>query len=176
MGPKAKSFARRTSAAKITSTVEASSTTGDRARRRRHAPAEVASRIADASREALESALERHKGRGVPIATMLREGVAWEEINRVADEIDADLVVLGTHGRKGLARALLGSTAEKMLRSAHHPVATIHEGSDLRSPRAPHRIRCEMRSRLRAEVHDAALLARRHQGRHQAIVYGAFAR
>src|ERR1700678_1661050 len=72
------------------------------------APAEVASRLADASRKALDSAIERHKDRGVPIAAVLRQGVAWEEINRVADEIDADLVVLGTHGRTGLARAFLG--------------------------------------------------------------------
>jgi len=90
------------------------------------APAEVASRIADASRKALDSALERHKDRGVRIAIVLRQGVAWQEINRVADEIDADLVVLGTHGRTGLARTLLGSTAEKVVRSAHHAVATIH--------------------------------------------------
>ena len=89
------------------------------------APAEVASRLADASRKALDQTLERRKDSGVPIAALLREGVAWEEINRVADEIDADLVVVGTHGRKGLARALLGSTAEKVVRSAHHPVATI---------------------------------------------------
>jgi nucleotide-binding universal stress UspA family protein len=90
------------------------------------APAEVASRIADASRKALDKTLERRKESGVPIAALLREGVAWEAINRVADEINADLVVLGTHGRKGLARTLLGSTAEKVVRSAHHPVATIH--------------------------------------------------
>jgi len=90
------------------------------------APADIAARIADASRNALDRTLERHKDRGVPISAVLREGVAWEEINHVADEIDADLVVLGTHGRKGLARALLGSTAEKVVRSAHHAVATIH--------------------------------------------------
>jgi nucleotide-binding universal stress UspA family protein len=90
------------------------------------ASAEIASRIADASRLALDKTIERHRDCGVPIAAVLREGAPWEEINRVADEIRADLVVLGTHGRKGIVRALLGSTAEKVVRSAHRAVATIH--------------------------------------------------
>jgi len=87
--------------------------------------AEMEVRLADASREALGKTLDRHKDCGVPIDAVLREGVAWEQINRVADEIDADLVVIGTHGRRGIARALLGSTAEKVVRSGHHAVATI---------------------------------------------------
>lgn len=90
------------------------------------ATAEVASRIADASRSALEGTVEKHRGRGVPIESVLREGVAWEEIEAVADEIDADLIVIGTHGRRGLARALLGSVAENVVRTAHRPVLTIH--------------------------------------------------
>jgi nucleotide-binding universal stress UspA family protein len=90
------------------------------------ASAEMATRLADASRQALDKTLDRHKGSGVPITAVLRTGVPWEEINQVADEIHADLVVIGTHGRKGIARALLGSTAEKVVRSNHHAVATIH--------------------------------------------------
>jgi nucleotide-binding universal stress UspA family protein len=90
------------------------------------ASAEMATRIADASRRALDKTLERHKSSGVPITAVLRAGVPWEEINHVADEIHADLVVMGTHGRKGIARALLGSTAEKVVRSNHHAVTTIH--------------------------------------------------
>jgi nucleotide-binding universal stress UspA family protein len=89
------------------------------------ATAEMAERLADASREALEATVERHRGRGVPLEAVLHEGVPWEEINRVADALDADLVVMGTHGRKGIARALLGSVTEKVVRSAHRAVATI---------------------------------------------------
>jgi nucleotide-binding universal stress UspA family protein len=89
------------------------------------ATVEVASRIAEASREALESSISRHRGRGVPLEAILREGAAWQEINNVADEIHADLVVIGTHGRKGLARALLGSVAEKVVRHGNHPVVMI---------------------------------------------------
>lgn len=93
------------------------------------ATADVASRIADAARGGLDAAAERHQGRGVPIDTVLREGAAPEEINRLAHELDADLVVVGTHGRKGLVRAILGSVAESVVRTASRPVATV---------RAPH--------------------------------------
>jgi nucleotide-binding universal stress UspA family protein len=86
---------------------------------------EIATRIADASRAALESTVEQRRGRGVPLDSVLREGVAWEEINAVADQMDADLVVIGTHGRRGLARALLGSVAENVIRTAHRPIVTI---------------------------------------------------
>ena len=90
------------------------------------ATAEVAGRIADASRAALDRTVETHRGRGVPLDALLREGVAWEEIDSVADELDADMIVIGTHGRRGLARALLGSVAENVVRTAHRPVLTIH--------------------------------------------------
>jgi nucleotide-binding universal stress UspA family protein len=86
---------------------------------------EVATRIADASRAALDATAEKRRSGPVAIDTLLREGVAWEAINAVADEIDADFVVIGTHGRRGLARALLGSVAENVVRTAHRPVVTI---------------------------------------------------
>jgi nucleotide-binding universal stress UspA family protein len=90
------------------------------------ATADIATRIADASRLALEGAVAKRAGGAVPVDGILRDGVAWEEINRVAEDIDADLVVMGTHGRRGLARALLGSVAEKVVRTAHRPVLLIH--------------------------------------------------
>jgi nucleotide-binding universal stress UspA family protein len=90
------------------------------------ATADIASRIADASRAALNSAVAKRQGAKVKVDGILCDGVAWEEINRVADEIDADLVVIGTHGRRGLARALLGSVAENVVRTAKRPILTIH--------------------------------------------------
>ena len=88
---------------------------------------DIASRIADASRAALDAAVKRVTGRGVPLESVLREGIAWEEINAVAESIDADLIVIGTHGRRGLARALLGSVAENVIRTANRPVVTIRD-------------------------------------------------
>ena len=90
------------------------------------ATADMATRLSEAARTALEAVVEQRRGRGVSIEGLLHEGVAWEEINAVADEIDADLIVIGTHGRRGLARALLGSVAENVIRTAHRPVLTIH--------------------------------------------------
>lgn len=87
---------------------------------------DIAARIGDASRKALESVVSKHQASGVPVTGVLREGVAWEEINHVADEINADIIVIGTHGRRGLARALLGSVAENVVRTSQHPVLTIH--------------------------------------------------
>lgn len=89
------------------------------------ATAAVASRIADAAREGLDRTVAQHEARGVPVDSLLREGVAFEEINHVADEVDADIIVIGTHSRRGLARALLGSVAENVIRTSHRPVLTI---------------------------------------------------
>ena len=89
------------------------------------ATAEMAARISEAAQQALADTVERRKARGISLDSVLREGVAWEEINAVADSIDADLVVIGTHGRRGLARALLGSVAENVVRTARRPIVTI---------------------------------------------------
>ena len=58
--------------------------------------------------------------------SMLRAGIAWEEVLAAATQVNADLIVLGTHGRRGLNRALLGSVAEKVVRMARIPVLTVH--------------------------------------------------
>ncbi len=59
------------------------------------------------------------------ISHQLVEGEAAEEILRLAQQRNCDLIVLGTHGRKGLSRLLLGSVAEKVLREASCPVLTV---------------------------------------------------
>ncbi len=55
----------------------------------------------------------------------LRTGIAFEQIIKAAREHGADLIVMGTHGRTGLAHALLGSVAEKVVRKAPCPVLTV---------------------------------------------------
>lgn len=66
--------------------------------------------------EALEAKLESHLG-GFPADVLVDVGVDYERIVERANEIDADLVVVGSHGRTGLSRVLLGSVAEKVVRS-----------------------------------------------------------
>ncbi|HEY1956453.1 MAG TPA: universal stress protein [Polyangiaceae bacterium] len=90
------------------------------------APVEMATRIMTAAQQALESSCKQRANRGVEITPVVTQGPAWEEVHRVAQEQDADLIVIGTHGRKGLSRALLGSIAEKIIRTATRPVLTIH--------------------------------------------------
>lgn len=57
--------------------------------------------------------------------TCLVNGIPYEEIIRKAKEIDASLIVLGTHGRTGLDHIIFGSTAERVVRNASCPVLSI---------------------------------------------------
>jgi nucleotide-binding universal stress UspA family protein len=64
-----------------------------------------------------------HKTAEVPVETVARQGRAGQEVFEVLDEDRAfDLVVLGSHGRTGIKRALLGSVAEVVVRHARCPV------------------------------------------------------
>ncbi len=56
---------------------------------------------------------------------VLRTGDARELINETAKDLGADLIVMGTHGRRGISRALLGSVAETVVRSAPCAVLTV---------------------------------------------------
>ena len=56
---------------------------------------------------------------------LIRRGVPFLEIVRCADELNADLIVCGTHGRSGLKHALFGSVAEKVVRKASCPVLSV---------------------------------------------------
>lgn len=61
----------------------------------------------------------------VPVDAVLREGATASGILGQAAEMKADLLVLGTHGRSGFERLLLGSVTEKVLRKAPSPVLTV---------------------------------------------------
>lgn len=60
-----------------------------------------------------------------PTATVLAAGVAYEAINRVAVETNADLIVINLHGKGPLERALLGTTAARVIRTATIPVLSL---------------------------------------------------
>jgi nucleotide-binding universal stress UspA family protein len=62
---------------------------------------------------------------GVSARSLVKVGVAWEEIVRAASDEHADLIVIGTHGRTGLDRLLLGSVAERVVRRAPCPVLSV---------------------------------------------------
>ena len=64
-------------------------------------------------------------GANIPAERRLEEGDAANTILRVAGEIHADLIVMGTHGRTGLGRLLMGSVAEQVVRKSTCPVLTV---------------------------------------------------
>jgi nucleotide-binding universal stress UspA family protein len=66
------------------------------------------------------------------------QGAAANEILGVASEMAASLIVLGTHGRSGFERLMLGSTAEKVLRKATCPVLTVPRAAGAAGP--PHEL------------------------------------
>jgi universal stress protein A len=69
---------------------------------------------------------ERARARGAEInETRVEEGYPAQRIVERADEGGYDLVVIGTHGRTGMSRAFLGSTAERVVRHSKKPVLTI---------------------------------------------------
>lgn len=64
---------------------------------------------------------------GVPAETQILAGIPSEEITRVARQLPADLIIMGTHGRTGMSHLLLGSVAEKVVRAASCPVLTVRK-------------------------------------------------
>jgi nucleotide-binding universal stress UspA family protein len=87
--------------------------------------------LTPADRDALMAATRRFADRitrtRIPIEFDLVEGPAAAEILAKAEAMPADLLVIGTHGRSGFERLVLGSVAEKVLRKASCPVLTRAE-------------------------------------------------
>ena len=78
--------------------------------------------------QGLEALVARYTPCGEMMKPILKSGDPVDIINETAREVGADLIVMTTHGRTGVARWLLGSVAEQVVRSATVPVLTIHVG------------------------------------------------
>ncbi len=78
-----------------------------------------------AAKMALDEALAKTAKRHAKTDAVLRQGLEWQAILDVIDDRKCDLVVMATHGRKGLSRFLLGSVAEKVVRLSPVPVLTV---------------------------------------------------
>ncbi|WP_132058697.1 universal stress protein [Halorussus amylolyticus] len=68
---------------------------------------------------------ERGRDRGVEVEDVVLQGDPYETIRDYIEEYDVDLVVMGTHGRRGVERVLIGSLTEKVVRTADVPVLTV---------------------------------------------------
>ena len=82
----------------------------------------------------LSELADRIGGLGVTVETRLTQGPVHRLILQVAAEEKVDHIVMGTHGRTGLAHVVLGSVAERIVRHATVPVTTIHAREDTDSP------------------------------------------
>ncbi|MGI8605500.1 MAG: universal stress protein [Verrucomicrobiales bacterium] len=66
----------------------------------------------------------------MPAETLVLDGTSWDVICDVADRKNVDLIVIASHGYKGLKRFVLGSTAERVVRHAHCPVLVVKPNLD----------------------------------------------
>jgi nucleotide-binding universal stress UspA family protein len=77
------------------------------------------------ARERLRRLTDDLKTEGIDAEAIFVFGKAYVEIVKVAAEVEADLIVLATHGRGGISHLLMGSVAEKVVRLAPCPVLTV---------------------------------------------------
>jgi nucleotide-binding universal stress UspA family protein len=87
---------------------------------------EIMAGLRKGSEEAMTKLLASRDIADVNLKSVIREGVPFREVEAYARENDIQLVVVGTHGRTGLSHLLLGSVAERVVRSAPCPVLTVH--------------------------------------------------
>ena len=90
-----------------------------------YATPELKQRAVDQARAQLKKVAAAVDFGGVPCKGVVRAGVPYREVCRFVEKSGSDLVITSTHGRTGLAHALLGSVAEHIVRASHGPVLTV---------------------------------------------------
>lgn len=141
-------------------------------------------RGAEDGREAAEAALERIEKHGIAhmdrisrklgktvsfrhLYSHFRVGAPAEQVVQLAVDLDADLIVVGTHGRRGFQRLMLGSVSERVVRLARCAVWIVrpkdHEGL---GPVPEIEPACKDCLAKRAETNNAELWCARHSERH----------
>ena len=79
------------------------------------------------SRETIQSTVCDKIPDGLEAECIVLEGDAVDEIIRYADRVEADLIVMATHGRSGISHVLMGSTAEQVIRRSTCPVLSLKQ-------------------------------------------------
>lgn len=95
-------------------------------------PAEVPVNVSDpelldASKQAIRKLIDEHFEGDTNIVTDAMFGNPWQTICTYARDKDIDLLIVATHGRTGLSRVLIGSTAERIVQHAPCPVLTVKD-------------------------------------------------
>ncbi len=86
--------------------------------------------LREAASRRLGEAADKATGEGVKVEMLLTEGAPAPAITQAAERLHADLIVMGTRGLTGLKHVLLGSVAERVLRTAPCPVLTLKDGTE----------------------------------------------
>lgn len=87
--------------------------------------AQVANMLAEEGRRALDAVSQRLDDHDIEHVDEIREGIPHETILAFAAEQEIDLIVMGTHGRTGDSKRIVGSVAEEVVRGADVPVLTV---------------------------------------------------
>jgi nucleotide-binding universal stress UspA family protein len=87
---------------------------------------ELENTLYEGAKKSMEDFLKEHFSDFPNVEPVLEKGDVVETILRVAQEKGADLIVIGTHGRKGLDRILFGSVAEGVVKNSPIPVVTLN--------------------------------------------------
>jgi nucleotide-binding universal stress UspA family protein len=98
-------------------------------------PADYFRTIEESARKRMSQVLTESQKAAFKVHIELRTGSPYAEIVQYADEQHIDLIVMGTHGRGGVAHMLLGSVAEKVVRKAPCPVLTVRAGEQTSADR-----------------------------------------
>jgi nucleotide-binding universal stress UspA family protein len=88
-------------------------------------PADYEKTVREAARRKLDIYVDRAKARGLEVGAHLSNRSPVDAILSTAGEVNADLIVMGTHGWTGIKHLLLGSVAERTIRLAECPVLTV---------------------------------------------------
>ena len=113
-----------------------------------------------AGREQLSRIAAKLQKKRLTVRTLLRVGTASHVIVETAKKLKADLIIMSTHGRTGLSHVVMGSVAEKVVRSAACPVLTVRgrkpggrpswrRDGGTKRPRRRRAVRAAVRSRSR---------------------------
>jgi nucleotide-binding universal stress UspA family protein len=86
--------------------------------------------LKDEGKTAVGHVVDAAERAGVDVTSGVQTGTAHRTILDYAEEEDCDLIVMGTHGRTGLNRYLLGSVTERIVRSSDVPVLTVRAAED----------------------------------------------
>jgi nucleotide-binding universal stress UspA family protein len=131
--------------------------------------------LAKRCRERLDAFVEAHPSAYLPhVHVHTSIGIPADEIVWLGAHLDADLIVVGSHGRRGFKRLLLGSVSEKVVRLAGCPVVVVRDKNHKAEWRVPEiEPICPECAKIRTETAGKELWCERHKMRHaRAHVYG----